>query len=115
MSETTVYIKPLSVNQCWTGRRFKSPNYHSYEEEMFLLLPKQYSIPEEGDLKLELRFGVSSKSGDADNLVKPFQDILQKKYGFNDKRIYELNVTKEDVEKGDEYVSFQITQRKTTS
>jgi Holliday junction resolvase RusA-like endonuclease len=40
---------------------------------------------------------------DWDNPVKPLQDILQKKYGFNDKDIFQGTVSKRKVNKGEEY------------
>lgn len=45
---------------------------------------------------------------DIDNPTKLILDILQKRYGFNDKMIYELNLKKEIVKKGKEYFSFCI-------
>ena len=33
-------------------------------------------------------FGLSTSLADWDNPIKPFQDILQKRYGFNDKDIF---------------------------
>lgn len=57
---------------------------------------------------MHYEFGISSPLADWDNPVKPFQDVLQKKYKFNDKDIVRAVVTKIKVEKGDEYVSFEI-------
>jgi Holliday junction resolvase RusA-like endonuclease len=71
-----------------------------------LLLPKVV-IPE-GKLSIELTFGFSSKASDWDNPIKPFQDILQKRYGFNDSRVYKATVTKEIVKKGKEFIEFSI-------
>lgn len=51
--------------------------YKQYEKSCFILLPK-IKIPE-GKPKVELTFGFSSKLSDADNPVKCFVDILQKK------------------------------------
>ena len=101
-----INIKPLSVNNAWQGKRFKTNLYKSYEQELFYLLPK-LKIPE-GKLRLKLLFGLSSKAGDLDNPVKPFIDILQKKYLFNDKKIYKLEIEKIDVKKGKEFISFEI-------
>ncbi len=101
-----VNIKPLSVNQCWKGRRFKTPIYKKYEKELLLLLPK-LDIPE-GKLEITITFGFSSKASDWDNPIKPFQDILQKRYGFNDSRVYKATVTKEIVKKGKEFIEFDI-------
>ena len=99
-------IKPMSVNDVWQGRRFKTPEYKKYERDIMLLL-KPLTIPE-GDLLLNVEFGFSSKASDIDNPVKPFLDCLQKKYGFNDKRIKKMIVSKEHVSKGNEYIYFNI-------
>lgn len=102
-----INIKPLSVNQCWQGKRFKTPKYKAYEKELLLLLPSNYKVPLK-PLKITLKFGFSSKLSDWDNPIKPFQDILQKKYNFNDSLIYKAIVTKEIVPKGKEYIYFKI-------
>jgi len=101
-------IKPLSVNQVWQGKRFKTKTYKDYEKEVLLTLkPMQVNG---GKLSLHLRFGLSSKNADIDNPVKPFVDCLQKRYGFNDRQIYRLTVEKIDVAKGQEFIEFDITE-----
>ena len=104
-----VDIKPLSVNRAWQGRRFKTPEYKAYEQEMLLRLPiaDMTEIPD-GDLLVCYEFGLSNILADWDNPVKPFQDILQKKYGFSDARIVEAHVKKVKVPKGAEYASFEL-------
>lgn len=57
---------------------------------------------------LNIVFGFSSPLADIDNGLKPFIDILQKKYEFNDKDIVELNVKKEKTVKGKEFILFEI-------
>ena len=64
-------------------------------------------IPD-GDLQLTIYAGVSNMNMDADNVVKPFVDILQKKYSFNDRRIKKLIVEKGKVKKGEEYIEFNF-------
>lgn len=103
-----VDIKPLTVNQAWQGKRFKTPVYKAYEQELLLKL-KPLCVPE-GKLMLVATFGLSSKLSDWDNPVKPFQDCLQKKYGFDDRRIYEAHVKKVDVKKGEEFIEFELKQ-----
>ena len=76
-------IKPLSVNQVWQGRRFKTPIYKKYEKELTLMLPK-LKIPE-GKLELTIIFGFS-----------------------NDSRVYKATVIKEIVKKGKEFIEFDI-------
>ena len=99
-------IKPLSVNQCWAGRRFKTDKYKTYERNLITMLPK-LKLPEP-PFKVSIEFGFSSAASDLDNPVKPFLDILQKKYKFDDKLIQELNLRKEKVKKGKEYIKFSI-------
>jgi len=100
----TVNIKPLSVNDAWQGRRFKTPKYKQYEQDLRLLL-RPYSIPE-GELKLMMQIGFSNRASDIDNPLKPFVDVLQKKYEFNDNRIYELHIKKIIVPRGDEFLNW---------
>lgn len=104
-----ISISPLSVNRCWQGKRFKTKEYETYEEVLNMLLPRAIDIAPEGKLKLTIFFGVSSKLADIDNPVKPFQDILQKRYGFNDRRIYRLEIEKVDVPKGQEFIEWQLS------
>ena len=100
-------IKPLSVNEVWKGKRFKTDSYKIYERVLLHILPKDYKIPE-SPYELHLEFGFSSDASDWDNPIKPFQDILSKKYKFNDKLIKKGVVTTEKVPKGKEYIKFEI-------
>jgi Holliday junction resolvase RusA-like endonuclease len=101
-----IHRKPLSVNACWQGKRFKTPLYKEYEKEILELLPDKYEIPE-GDLQVKYEFGLNTMA-DWDNPVKPLQDILQKKYDFDDRRIMKAEVIKKVVKKGDGYFNFEI-------
>ena len=99
-------IKPLSVNKAWQGKRFKTPEYKRYEKDVLMILPK-LKVPD-GDLSIYLEWGFSNLSSDWDNPIKPFQDILQKKYDFNDSRVMEATVKKVKVKEGDDYIKFKI-------
>lgn len=101
-----IRIKALSVNAAWKGRRFKTDAYKDYEAALLLMLPR-LSIPK-GKLSLDITVAFSSKASDLDNVLKPFIDILQKKYGFNDNRIYRLAIEKLNCNKGAEYIAFRI-------
>ena len=78
-------MKPLSVNEAWKGRRYKIEKYKQYESTLLWLVPK-IKIPEPA-YEIHFKFGFSNSLSDWDNSVKPTQDILSKKYGFNDKLI----------------------------
>ena len=101
-----VDIKPLSVNKAWKGRRFKTNAYKKYERDLLLLLPA-LEVPE-GDLELYLKWGFSSAGSDWDNPIKPFQDILQKRYNFNDNRVMQALTKKVKVRKGEDFIEFEI-------
>lgn len=102
-------VKPLSVNECWKGQRFKTDLYRGYEKGLLYRLPPiNRSIDFNGKLKISIEFMFSSVKSDIDNGVKPLLDILQKKYGFNDAKVFELIVKKSIVEKGSEGFKIQI-------
>lgn len=99
-------IKPLSVNKAWEGRRFKSEEYKAYEKELLLTLPSKKLPPPPYQIYFE--FGFSSSASDWDNPIKPLQDILCKKYGFNDKDVFDARIRKRIVAKGEDYFFFEI-------
>lgn len=106
MLSQTIMIKPLSVNDAWKGRRSKTPQYKKYYRDvLFLLKTKKLELE---SFQVFIEFGFSSKGSDIDNPVKPFLDILSKKYGFNDNCIYRLTLEKKIVQKGYEYITFKI-------
>jgi Holliday junction resolvase RusA-like endonuclease len=98
--------KPLTANRMWKGRRFKTDEYKRYERDLLFLLPK-YHLPLK-PFSISLIFGVSTLNADIDNPVKPLLDILQKKYGFNDRDIMQATIQKRIVKKGCEYINFSI-------
>lgn len=105
--EACCKIKPLSVNEVWKGRRFKTQAYKDYELQLSYMLPKLKLPPP--PYVVSFVFAFSSKGADIDNPVKPFLDVLQKVYNFNDKEVVRLIVDKKIVKKGDEYISFNLT------
>lgn len=99
-------IKPLSVNEAYTGKRYKTEKYRRYKFALLCKLPRMEIGPP--PYRVQYVFGLSNPSADIDNPVKPFQDILQEKYKFNDKHIDEIQVKREKVKKGSEFISFKI-------
>lgn len=106
IDEFRIPIKPLSVNEAWKGRRFRSDAYNAYRTEMLVRLPAG-RLPDP-PYRVHYEFGFSNPLADFDNPCKPIGDILQKKYGFNDKEIYEAHIRKVIVKKGCEYVRVKI-------
>lgn len=101
-----INIKPLSINDCWQGRRVKTERYRNYEKELLFTLPNSNKTPP--PYKVFFEFGFSNAASDLDNPVKCLLDIMQKKYLFNDKDIYELHIKKKIVQKGEEYFIFNL-------
>ena len=105
--EQEVKIKPLSVNSCWQGHRYKTKEYKKYEKlALSMLQDKAIPLP---PCRLEITFYMSNMASDVDNPVKPWIDILQKKFGFNDRDIFELNLKKIKVKKGEEKIFYCLT------
>ena len=97
----------MSVNIAWKGRRFKTDTYKKFERDVLLMLP-HYEIPE-GKLAVKIQAGFESAASDLDNIAKPILDILQKRYKFNDNRVYKLELEKKVIgKKGDGYFNFCI-------
>jgi Holliday junction resolvase RusA-like endonuclease len=103
-----VNIKPLSTNSAWQGKRYKSPAYRAYVQELSLLLPRTIDVPE-GRLAIHFVFGLSKEGADYDNCIKQAQDVICGKYGFNDSRIYRAVIDKVIVPKGGEFIEFEIS------
>lgn len=103
-----ISIKPLSVNQAWQGQRFKTPKYNAFQKEMLLKLPK-IKLDLTGSLRINIKYGFSSTLSDIDNPCKMVLDCLCKRYGFDDRQIYQLYQEKTIVKKGEEFIEFEIT------
>jgi Holliday junction resolvase RusA-like endonuclease len=99
-------IKPLSVNEAFKGRRFKTQKYDTFIKSMLLILPK--IILPQAPYSMDIVLGYSSRASDIDNGLKSLLDCLVKKYGFDDREIYQMNVKKEIVKKGSEFIKFKI-------
>lgn len=84
----------------------KTGRYKQCENYLLWILSKMI-IPE-SPYEIHFKFRFSNSLSDWDNPVKPTQDILSKKYGFNDKLIRKAIVETEIVNKGKEYVEFRI-------
>lgn len=101
-------IKPLSVNQSFKGKRYKTDTYNDFIYKMNCILPNNIFIPNPNKMSLAVEFGFSSSASDIDNCLKTFIDCLVKKYKVDDRYIYELHVFKTIVKKGNEFIQFKI-------
>lgn len=102
-----INIKPISVNTVWAGKRYKTPAYKKYEAVVLMMLPNKIELPKP-PYQINFKFGFSSSASDWDNPIKPNQDIIAKKYKFNDKLIKRAVVEIDMVKKGSEYFEFQL-------
>lgn len=107
---TSIQIKPLSVNEAWQGRRYKTSAYKKFEMDLLFLLPK-IEIPEK-PYQFEYEFGFSNSSSDLLNPEKLVTDIICKKYNINDRYIVRMILEKYIVAKGKEYIIFKISHAK---
>ena len=94
---TIIYIRPLSVNAGFQGRRFKNKAYKDYETELLYLLPKPKTMLK-GEINIDITFCLEKKSyakSDVDNMIKFFIDCLAKRgYFKNDSQIVQIIATK---------------------
>ncbi len=103
--KTRLPIKPLSANRAFRGRRFMTDEYKKFQRDMLLLLP---NVTLESISEVHLHFGFSSKLSDLDNATKQTIDCIVKKYGIDDRYINKIVLTKEIVQKGNEFIDIQI-------
>lgn len=115
-----INIKPLSVNSAWntycnrckqakTVKRTKTDKYKGFATELSLKLPP-LKLEFKGEISICITVGFSSKGSDLDNIAKPLLDVLSRKYGFNDNQIYEMQLKKEIVKKGNEFLDIKINE-----
>ena len=100
-------IKPLSLNQAYRGRRFSTPALDNFKAKISYKLPPLH-LDFTKPMAIALEFGVSSANSDGDNLIKCTQDAIANCYGFNDKLIFKWQVEKKKVDKGKEYILFDL-------
>ena len=105
--EGQIKIVPLSVNRAWRGRRFKTPEYKSFEKKLFFMLPR-VAVTKGMPLKISFLWGFSNMASDVDNPCKQTMDCMAKRFGFNDRDVMEINLKKQKVKKGEEFIQFKI-------
>ena len=102
----TIPLKPVSVNEAWRGRRFKTKKHQQFCENFFLIAPKEKMI--EGIIQIEYKFYLKNhKNSDYDNVIKITQDMLVKcGYIEDDRKIYKAIIYKIPSKK--EYIEIEI-------
>ena len=101
-------IKPLSINEAHYRNKKRTVKYRNYIEFWKAAFDRRGIKPLEENKKAKYSitfvFGFSNRGSDIDNPVKPAIDTMQGLLKFNDKQIYMLGVSKDIVDKGNEYV-----------
>ena len=102
--------KPMSVNEAWQGRRFRTPTYKQFRKDVTPLLhaSRVSSVPKDKPLFVHYVFGVSNMGADIDNPCKPITDILFDFLGVNDNRIEKMFIEKVKTDKGKEFIGFHV-------
>lgn len=101
-----INIRPLSVNEGYTGKRWKTKAHRCWHNSVLHLLPRNIELPKP-PFKIYLTFGITNNF-DWDNGIKFICDCIAEKYGFNDKLIRAGNIETELVGKGNEYIEFDL-------
>lgn len=76
----------------WLGRKTDSEEYRRWNKQAIRLLPEVW-IPD-GPLSIYISVFYKSKLSDLDNAFKPFLDLLQKRYRFDDRRVFHIRARK---------------------
>ena len=110
---TEIGIKPLSVNEAFRGKRYKTPNCHKFDDMVDILL-KKCILPK---LKPKEPFYIiyifhTSAAQDYDNNIKCFQDRLMKRLNTDDRYIYGAYIKKVVCKKKQEKIEFGIYKKK---
>lgn len=92
--EIIIPIKPISVNEAFQGRRFKTKKCKEFEESFLKVAPRKEMIT--GLVEIQYEFYVKNhKQADYDNLVKITQDMLVKcGYIEDDRMVYKAVIWK---------------------
>lgn len=108
-------VKPLSANRMWNRKgkmTFKTKEYVEFQEAIREeILMDDWTWPY-GDEQVSfiVNAGLSNRGADIDNIIKPLLDTYQSMYdGFNDNKVYHIEMFKHIVKKGDEYISCDIS------
>lgn len=108
MKSITIPIKPISANECWKGRKFKTKKYDMWREETLWLVKAQSKSNAIKDCSIDFKFYLNSPAMDLDNMLKPIIDTLQfAGIILNDR--YITKITAEKIKSKEEKIEITIT------
>ena len=104
-------VKPLSANKMFYRNKNKTAEYRDYQSQMEdQLITTSWPFGEHM-VGFSVTAGLSNRAADLDNIIKPVLDTFQTIFDdFNDNKVYHIELHKEIVPKGDEYL--EVTVRK---
>ena len=111
--DNTFKIKPLSANKMFGARgkrTFKSPEYVTYQNEIRDDLMGTDWPFDVDQVSFTVNAGLSNRGADIDNVIKPILDTYQGIFEkFNDNKVYYVELHKEIVSKGEEFLRIRVT------
>ncbi len=89
-----IELKPISINEAFQGKRFKTKKCKDFENDFMLLAPKRKMI--KGRVEVKYKFYMKNHSrADYDNVIKVVQDlIVECGYIEDDRKIYKATIYK---------------------
>lgn len=107
--KTEIPIKPISVNKCFQGHRYKTNEYANWRQAVYYLT--LHVNPINNPTKLDIEFHVSNfGQSDVDNMLKPLLDALQEcEIIENDNTIEEIHTKKIKCKKGEEKIIYELS------
>ena len=101
-----IELKPVSINEAFQGKRFKTRKCKDFENDFMLLAPKRKMI--KGKIEVEYKFHLRNhKMIDYDNCIKVVQDLIVKcGYIEDDRKIYKATIYKIPSDK--DYIEIKI-------
>ena len=101
-----IQLKPVSVNEAFQGRRFKTKKCKQYCDDFLLVAPRKNMV--KGIIQVQYRFHVKNHAmTDYDNLIKITQDMIVKKgYIEDDRKIYRATIYK--IPSKDNFIEIKI-------
>jgi Holliday junction resolvase RusA-like endonuclease len=102
----TLNIKPISTNQLFQGRRFKTKKYDDFIATALSLMPKREIVKGKIGMNIDFYFKTAERS-DIDNLLKAILDsIVKAGYIEDDRFIWEMKIKKHKDK--DERICFEV-------
>lgn len=103
-------VPALSTNKLYKGIKQRSHFYEIFRKKVLTYLEENYdnNVNLNGNLALSMEVGFSSPLSDLSNAIKGVEDVLCEYFGFNDRQIVYIEMSKKLVKKGSEYMKIHL-------